>query len=100
MKTRKLILTLLIMALAVLVVGCDGRDGNTSGSAESNGVISDVSRETSKKPDTSRTPDQTVSDAISDGKQDLSDVLSDIESGAGDLISDTEEAVSDLVDGK
>ena len=93
-------LILLVLMLSALAVGCDGRDGNTSGSAESNGVISDESRETSKKPDASRTPDQTVSDAISDGKQDLSDVLSDIESGADDLISDTEEAVSDLVDGK
>ena len=93
MKIRKLLILLLAMAFAVLAVGCEREDGDTSGSAESNGVISDESRETSKKPEASKDAGDHISQAISD-------VMSDIESGAEDIISDTEDAVSDLVDGK
>ncbi len=100
MKIRKLLILLLALTFAVLAVGCEREDGNTSGSAESNGVISDESREHSQKPEQSRDASEDISHAVSQGEQDISDVLSDVESGAGDLISDAEGAVSDLVDGQ
>ena len=83
-KKLKKILPLLLALLSIcLLAGCDGRDGDTSGSAESNGVISDTSRDnTSKRPDTSKEESKDFGDHVSD------------------MISDVESVVSDLVDGQ
>ena len=90
----KKIFALLLAVLALLFAGCDGRDGNTSGSAESNGMISDDSRDhTSRRPDTSKEESKDLGDHVSD-------LISDVESGAEDLVYDAASAVSDLVDGQ
>lgn len=92
---KKISLVLLMLTVTVCFASCDGKDGNTSGSAESNGVISDTSRDhtsgtVSKVPNTSREE----SDADS---KDLGDEISDMVS---DVMSDAESVVSDLVDGQ
>ena len=94
MIMKKILPLLLALLTVCLLAGCDGRDGNTSGSAESNGVISDTSRDnTSKRPDTSKEESKDFGDHVSD-------MISDVESGAENIVSDVESAVSDLVDGK
>ena len=91
---KKILPLLLVLLTLFVLASCDGRDGNTSGSAESNGVISDDSRDhTSKRPDTSKEESKDFGDHVSD-------LISDVESGAEDIVSDVESAVSDLVDGK
>lgn len=84
MSFKKLLLLLLAVLTVFALAGCDGRDGNTSGSAESNGMISDDSRDHTSK----------------DLGDHVSDLISDVESGAEDIVSDAASAVSDLVDGK
>ena len=102
MNMKKLLPFLLAVLAFFALAGCDGRDGNTSGSAESNGVISDTSRDHTSR-ETSR-EDSSREEASKEESKDLgdhvSDLISDVESGVGDMISDAESVVSDLVDGK
>lgn len=99
MSLKKLLPLLLAVLTIFALAGCDGRDGNTSGSAESNGMISDDSRDHISK-DTAGDLGDHVSDLISDVESGAEDLISDVESGAEDLVSDATSAVSDLVDGK
>lgn len=92
---KKITLVLLMLTVTVCFASCDGKDGNTSGSAESNGVISDTSRDhtsgtVSKVPNTSR-------EESDEASKDLGDEISDMIS---DVMSDAESVVSDLVDGQ
>ncbi len=92
---KKVSLILLMLTVTVCFASCDGEDGNTSGSAESNGVISDTSRDhtsgtVSKVPNTSREESDEASKDLGD---DISDMISDV-------MSDAESVVSDLVDGQ
>lgn len=87
MILKKILPLLLALLTICLLAGCDGRDGDTSGSAESNGVISDTSRDnTSKRPDTS--------------KEESKEESKDFGDHVSDMISDVESVVSDLVDGQ
>ena len=86
MNMKKLLPLLLAVLAIFALAGCDGRDGNTSGSAESNGVISDTSRdhtsrETSKE-DSSR--EEASKEESKDLGDHVSDLISDVESGVGD----------------
>lgn len=91
LRIKKLFLPALCVLLALtalcVFVGCSD-DGNTSGSAESNGVISKESNDPVSRH---------ASDAESSGDLGdmLSDVFSDIESGAAGLVSDAKDAASD-----
>lgn len=92
---KKISLILLMLTVTVCFASCDGKDGNTSGSAESNGVISDESRDhasdaVSDLPNTSREESDDHSGDLGD---DISDMISDVISGA-------EGVVSDIVDGQ
>ena len=99
---KKISLILLMLTVTVCFASCDGKDGNTSGSAESNGVISDTSRDhtsgtVSRLPNTSREESDEASRDLGD---DLSDMLSDAESIVSDVMSDAQSVVSDIVDGQ
>ena len=92
---KKVSLILLMLTVTVCFASCDGMDGNTSGSAESNGVISDASRDhtsgtVSKVPNTSREESDEKSKDLGD---DISDMISDV-------MSDAESVVSDIADGQ
>lgn len=87
---------LLLVAVATLAfaTACgDPKDGNTSGSAESNGVISDQGDHHSDSI-TSSTGDGEHSDNLGD---DLSDLVSDSGDVISDAVSDVEDGVSDVV---
>lgn len=81
MKIKTVLLVLLSVAVLSFAAGC-GDDGNTSGSAESMGMISDA--EHSRPGRTSEPIESMVSDVISSA----GDLVSDVISGAGDLVSD------------
>lgn len=91
MRIKRILLLLVAVAMVAFAAGCDPKDGNTSGSAESNGMISD--------PSDDRT-NSVTSDPVSSGDDGLGDDLSDIISDAGDvvsdIVSDVEDGVSDL----
>ena len=92
MRIKRILLLLAAAAVLAFATGCDPKDGNTSGSAESNGMISDQSD--------GRTSGVTDSASKSDSTGGIGDDLSDLVSDAGDVISDiasdVEEGVSDL----
>lgn len=100
MKIKRILLLLVVLAALAFATGCgDPKDGNTSGSAESNGVISDQRNESvnstansAGNTDLSNEPSES-SDMIGD---DLSDLVSDAGDAVSDTISDVEEGVSDL----
>lgn len=99
---KKISLVFLMLTVTVCFASCDGKDGNTSGSAESNGVISDTSRDhtsgtVSKVPNTSREESDESSRDLGD---EISDMISDAQSVVSDVMSDAESVVSDLVDGQ
>ena len=90
---KKALSAALILSVLAFASSC-GEDGNTSGSAESMGMISDAESKTTSHPVESE-----ISDAISkaDG------IVSDIVSGAGDAVSDIVSGAGDMVgdsDGK
>ncbi len=84
LKIKQILLLLLSLATICMLAGCSD-DGDTSGSAESNGVISKESND----PVTHHSKD--LGDM-------LSDVFSEIESGASDFVSDAKDTVSDWMD--
>ena len=95
MKIRRILLLLAILTALVCFAGCgDDSDGNTSGSAESNGVISDesASRGDSMVSTDSDMGSSDESGADSDG---AGGVLSDVMSDAGDVVSDVVSGVED-----
>lgn len=99
---KKVSLVLLMLTVTVCFASCDGKDGNTSGSAESNGVISDNSRDhvsgtVSDLPNSSRGESDEHSRDLGD---DISDMISDAESVVSDVMSDAERAVSGIIDGQ
>ncbi len=90
LKIKQLLLLLLSLATIGMLAGCSD-DGDTSGSAESNGVISKESND----PVTQHSSEPEGSKDLGDM---LSDVFSGIESGASDLVSDAKDTVSDWMD--
>ncbi len=104
MKIKRFFLLLVAVAAMVFAVGC-GNDGDTSGSAESNGMISQNSTESlsdnpvSDVPNVSHESDigDDLSDMLSDAGDDLSDFTSDVEQGVSDLTSNVENGASDLI---
>ena len=99
MKIRRILLLLAILTALVCFAGCgDDSDGNTSGSAESNGVISDesasrgdatVSTDSDMGSSDTDGPGGVLSDVMSDAGDVVSDVVSDVEDGASDLFGDS-----------
>ncbi len=111
---KKISLILLMLTVTVCFAACDGEDGNTSGSAESNGVISDessnhtsgtVSDESSNHtsgtvsnvPNTSHEESDDGSHGIGD---EISDMISDAEGVVSDVISGAEDVASGVIDGQ
>ena len=95
MRIKRILLLLAAAAVLAFATGCDPKDGNTSGSAESNGVISDQSddrtgsvAESTGNGDTSDGLGDDLSDMISDAGDVISDVVSDVEEGVSDAVSD------------
>lgn len=90
MKIRRILLLLAILTALVCFAGCgDDSDGNTSGSAESNGVISD---ESASRGDSMVSTDSDMGSSDGDGS---GGVMSDVMSDAGDVVSDVVSGVED-----
>ena len=96
MRIKRILLLLVALATLAFATGCgDPKDGNTSGSAESNGVISDQS--SNGVDSTNSVTSSTGEDMTSDGPGDVvSDVISDAGDVVSDVASDVEDGVSDL----
>ena len=88
MRIKRILLLLAIAAVLAFGTGCDPKDGNTSGSAESNGVISDQSDDRTGSAADSNNLGDDLSDMISDAGDVVSDVVSDVEEGVSDVVSD------------
>ncbi len=94
MKIRRISLLLAILTALVCFAGCgDDSDGNTSGSAESNGVISD---ESVSRADQSGTSSDESGSVLSDVMSDAGDVMSDAGDAVSDVVSGVEDGASDL----
>lgn len=95
MKIRRILLLLAILTALVCFAGCgDDSDGNTSGSAESNGVISD---ESASRGDSMVSTDSDMGSSDADGSGGvMSDVMSDAGDVVSDVVSDVEDGASDL----
>ena len=95
MKSRRILLLLAILTALVCFAGCgDDSDGNTSGSAESNGVISD---ESASRGDSMVSTDSDMGSSDTDGSGGvMSDVMSDAGDVGSDVVSGVEDGASDL----
>lgn len=89
MRIKRILLLLAAVTMVACATGCDDKNGNTSGSAESNGVISDETddRSTGMNGSSGGIGDD-VSDLISDAGDVISDIASDVEEGVSDLFGD------------
>ena len=96
MKIKQILLLLVAAATLVFATACgDPKDGNTSGSAESNGMISD---QTDDRGESLGNGTNSTSEGMSDGLgSDVSDVISDAGDVISDVVSDAENGVSDAV---
>lgn len=93
MSIKRILLLLVVSAVLALATSCgDSSDGNTSGSAESNGMISDQTDDRT----TGETGSANVDSASGGIGDDLSDLISDAGDVVSDIASDVEEGVSDL----
>ncbi len=81
MKIKTILFAFVVASVTLFAVGC-GEDGNTSGSAESMGMISDAEH------DRSKAASDPIESAVSDVISSAGDLVSDVISGAGDLVSD------------